>query len=155
MRISRLDATDVHGYLPISIDFLPDLTFLTGLNGSGKTTALRLLMGLLAPSIDELIDIKFKVATAVVIVDSKEISIKANRSADGLTLSISTQKDSIFLSSADFQMISEARHRDEPRESIYMRLYANPIIRAIRDLSTPMFLGLDRRLHIDERDIDP
>jgi ABC-type transport system involved in cytochrome c biogenesis ATPase subunit len=59
MKVTRLEAHKVHGYLPIRIEFLPDLTFLTGLNGSGKTTALRLLMGLLAPNLDELIDIVF------------------------------------------------------------------------------------------------
>ena len=54
MRVTRLDAKNVHGYLPISIEFYQDLTFLTGLNGSGKTSALRLLMGLLAPSLNHL-----------------------------------------------------------------------------------------------------
>jgi len=55
MKVTKFEADNVHGYLPIHIDFLPDVTFLTGLNGSGKTTALRLLMGLLAPNIDELV----------------------------------------------------------------------------------------------------
>jgi predicted ATP-binding protein involved in virulence len=155
MRIARLEATEVHGYLPIQIDFLPDLTFLTGLNGSGKTTALRLLMGLLAPSLEELIDIKFGIATVVVNVNGKEVSIKATKSTEELALSISTQKVPITVKSADFQLIAESRNREEPRASIYMRLAANPVFRAIRDLSTPMFLGLDRRLHLDERDIDP
>jgi len=128
---------------------------LTGLNGSGKTTALRLLMGLLAPSLDELIDIKFGTVTAVVDVNGKEVSIKAVRSAEGLALSISTHKGAISVASGDFQLIAESRHREEPRASIYLRLASNPVFRAIRDLSTPMFLGLDRRLHLDERDNDP
>jgi predicted ATP-binding protein involved in virulence len=54
MKITRLQAENVHGYLPLDIEFFEDLTFLTGLNGSGKTTVLRLLMALLTPNIDEL-----------------------------------------------------------------------------------------------------
>jgi hypothetical protein len=36
-----------------------------------------------------------------------------------------------------------------------MQISVNPVIRAIRELSTPMFLGLDRRLHIDDLDTEP
>ena len=45
MKITKLHAENVHGYLPIDVSFYDDLTFLTGLNGSGKTSALCLLMG--------------------------------------------------------------------------------------------------------------
>jgi len=148
MRISRLEATDVHGYLPIRVSFHEDLTFLTGLNGSGKTTALRLLMGLLAPSLDELVDIRFGTAKAVILVEEKEIIVSAERLADGLTLSISTHKGMITLPAAHFQVISEAH------TPIYLEIQSNPVFRAIRDLSTPMFLGLDRRLQIEERDVE-
>ncbi len=46
MKITKLTAEKVHGYLPLDIEFFDELTFLTGLNGSGKTSALRLLMAL-------------------------------------------------------------------------------------------------------------
>lgn len=49
MKVTRFVATKIHGYMGIDIAFFPDFTFLTGLNGSGKTSALRLLMGLLTP----------------------------------------------------------------------------------------------------------
>jgi energy-coupling factor transporter ATP-binding protein EcfA2 len=150
MKVSHLAATEVYGYLPISIDFLQDLTFLTGLNGSGKTTALRLLMGLLAPSVEELIDITFKTVAAVVVVDGKEITIKAARSPDGLNISISTEKVPLAIPATGLQMISDARHRDEPHTPIHVHIAASPVIRAISELSTPMFLGLDRRIHLDE-----
>jgi energy-coupling factor transporter ATP-binding protein EcfA2 len=53
MKIKKFNATSVHGYLSIDINFFPDLTFITGVNGSGKTSALRLLMALLVPDIEE------------------------------------------------------------------------------------------------------
>jgi ABC-type transport system involved in cytochrome c biogenesis ATPase subunit len=66
MKLTRLEATRVHGYLKLDIAFFPDLTFITGLNGSGKTTALRLLMGLLTPNLEELAAIAYDTATATV-----------------------------------------------------------------------------------------
>ena len=51
MKITRLQAEQVHGYLPIDVQFFDDITFLTGLNGSGKTSSLRLLMAVLTPNL--------------------------------------------------------------------------------------------------------
>ncbi len=152
MKVSWLKASEVFGYLPISIEFDSHLTFLTGLNGSGKTTALRLLMGLLAPSIDELIDIKFASVEAVVSDDEKEISIQAGRSKDGLTLAISSEPKTLTISDTDIRILLDARRREEHHSATYVNLMAHPVIAAIRILSTPMFLGLDRRLHLDEGD---
>ena len=66
MKIARLEAQHVHGHLSIDVEFFEDLTFLTGLNGSGKTSALRLLMALLTPSIEELWAISFSTAAVTV-----------------------------------------------------------------------------------------
>ena len=154
MKVTQLDASNVHGYLPISIKFHQELTFLTGLNGSGKTTALRLLMGLLAPSLEDLIDITFSSATAVVKDSGREIEVKATRSTSGLDLSISTAKGSLELSTAALQLLLEARLREE-HQPLYTQISADPVFRAIKELSTPMFLGLDRRLHMEDLDLDP
>ena len=54
MRILHIAATGVHGYLDLNVKFFPDVTFLFGLNGSGKTTVLRLVSALLAPKLEEL-----------------------------------------------------------------------------------------------------
>ena len=146
--------TNFHGYLPISIEFYQDLTFLTGLNGSGKTSALRLLMGLLAPSLDDLIDIFFSSAVAVVFNEGKEVELKATKSSDGLNLSISTESEPLSLSVTDLQLLVETRHRDEHRTPLHERISSHAVFSAIRKLSTPMFLGLDRRLHLDDWDPD-
>jgi len=44
--ISRFIASGVYGHLDIDLTFNKELTFLYGLNGSGKTTALKLMMAL-------------------------------------------------------------------------------------------------------------
>jgi predicted ATP-binding protein involved in virulence len=153
MRISRLEARQVHGYLPIAIDFYEDLTFLTGLNGSGKTTALRLLMALLTPNIEELNAISFTTATATLIDGDKTIEIKATRSAEGLELSINTQKGSLAVANGQLQLFAEQPH-DETQTGLTALIAENPIYRAIKALPKPMFLGLDRRLRVEDWDTE-
>ena len=84
MRLTRLSASDVHGYLPIDVEFDKELTFLIGLNGSGKTSALRLLMGLLTPAVDELAKIEFGRAEVLIQTEVGEVSITAERDQSGL-----------------------------------------------------------------------
>ena len=79
MKVTKLYAENVHGYLPIDIKFFDDLTFLTGLNGSGKTSALRLLMALLTPNINELGAIAFSLAQVTVFDNDKEVVVSATK----------------------------------------------------------------------------
>ena len=46
MRIESLDIRKLHNLYDYSVQFKPDLTFLYGSNGCGKTTILRVLIGL-------------------------------------------------------------------------------------------------------------
>ena len=59
LRVKKLTATDVHGYIPLNITFKSNLTFLTGSNGCGKTTALKLITAVLQPNFELLDEIKF------------------------------------------------------------------------------------------------
>src|ERR1035438_10053083 len=59
MKISRFACENVHGYLSFQLAFNPDLTFLTGINGSGKTTAVRAITALLTPSLRDLANIGY------------------------------------------------------------------------------------------------
>lgn len=149
MKVTKLTAQRVHDYLPINLEFEPDLTFLTGLNGSGKTTALRLLMGLLAPNLEDLIDVSFSSASATVADQHGELLIEATRSSDGLTLSTSRASGALCLAPADMQLLSEARAREEGGTPVHDKVTQSDVYRSIQSISTPMFLGLDRRLYFD------
>src|SRR5579884_686654 len=148
MKLTKLEAHKVFGYLPIRIEFLPDLTFLTGLNGSGKTTALRLAMGLLAPNLDDLIDVPFTSATATVSENDREIVLQASRSPEGLVITTSELQETLTLSSAELELLVEFRHRDERDTPLHEMIASNPVYRSIAAMSTPMFLGLDRKLYL-------
>lgn len=59
MKLKRFIGTRVRGYMNFDISFNESLTFLIGINGTGKTTILKLLSGLLTPSYIELSQIDF------------------------------------------------------------------------------------------------
>jgi recombinational DNA repair ATPase RecF len=46
MQILRFRATNIHGYLSFDVRFDTKLTFLTGINGSGKTSVIQLIVAL-------------------------------------------------------------------------------------------------------------
>lgn len=145
MKITRLQAQKVHGYLPINVEFFDDLTFLTGLNGSGKTSALRLLMALLTPNLDELGSIAFETATVTVRDSAEDVVVHAVKTLDAVTLSISSQKQELQITSSDLELYMDVRRREEPRSPIIEKYQQHIVFQSIKAISTPMFLGLDRR----------
>jgi len=150
MRIDKLVAESVHGVFPISISFNDDLTFITGLNGCGKTTALRLLMALLTPNLDEFSSIEFSWVEVTLLDKDQQVSIKAQRVDEGLILSISTLEVELKLSTAELQLFSEAKKGAESggKLPVHEKVVGHDVFQAIRKLSTPMFLGIDRRFYI-------
>jgi len=148
MKIKRLTAKDVHGYLPIEIEFFEDLTFLIGLNGCGKTSALRILMAMLTPKIEEFAYITFSAATVEVDDNGSSLFIKAVRESEGIRLSISTLKDGFDISNEDLRLLVESERHKEAVLPVIDRLSSHKVYQAIKDVSTPMFLGLDRKLFV-------
>lgn len=145
MKVTKLHAKNVHGYLSIDIEFFDDLTFLTGLNGSGKTSALRLLMALLTPNIHELGSISFSLAEATVLDGDKEFIVSATKSLEGVELSINSTKESLKISSSELELSLETKRGEESHPQIREKYQSNITFQTISKMSTPMFLGLDRR----------
>lgn len=148
MKISKLHAVNVHGYLPIDVSFFDDLTFLTGLNGSGKTSALRLLMALLTPNFHELGSINFSYAEVTVLDNENEINVTASKTSEGVELKVSNIDDPLCISRSELEMFLESKHSNEPRSQVREMYLSNPVVQAISRMSTPMFLGLDRRFYV-------
>lgn len=152
MKITELVAENVHGYLPLRVKFHPDLTFLTGLNGSGKTTALRLLSALLAPHPEDIAAISFSFASVRLIDCENEVVVSAKKSAESLELAINLVDKPLVLSSADLQLMIEARRREDHRvgrddsmSPVHQKIVENDVYVAISRMATPMYLGIDRR----------
>jgi ABC-type cobalamin/Fe3+-siderophores transport system ATPase subunit len=62
MRLKYFEASKVHGYIDFKISLRDDLTFLIGINGSGKSSVLKLILGLLSPSLKNLSQVEFETA---------------------------------------------------------------------------------------------
>jgi predicted ATPase len=145
VKIKSLRASQVHGYLPIHIEFFPDLTFLTGLNGSGKTSALRLLMALLTPNLEEFQYVTFSEASVTVVDGNQVLEISATRTSEGLSIGIDSLPLPMTVSSSELQLLSDARRREENASPVFAKFASHEVYVAIKELSTPMFLGIDRR----------
>ncbi len=72
MKLISFVAKKVHGYLDFNIKFNMDVNFIAGLNGSGKTTALNLMAGMLTPSLEDLAKIEFGYAKLVIQTDNNQ-----------------------------------------------------------------------------------
>ena len=148
MKITKLHAENVHEYLPIDVTFYDDLTFLTGLNGSGKTSALRLLMALLSPNIQELGSISFSLAEVTVWDNGSEVVVTATKTPEGVQLKVTSIDEPLCINTSELELFIEAKHSDEPRLQKRELYQSHPVFQSISKMSTPMFLGLDRRFFI-------
>ncbi|MDZ4713717.1 MAG: AAA family ATPase [bacterium] len=156
MKINSFTAEGVHDYLKFDIEFFPDLTFLIGINGSGKTSALKLILGLTSPSYQYLNQVNYKFCEVVCSSTEKEKNIviraEQNNADNSFTISITfngkiTTSEPIKRFSRsentqyDFDELTqiEQRHKETFDEL--------EVTKRIRELATPKFLGLDRRIY--------
>lgn len=149
MQVRRFRASAIHGYLNFDVRFNDDLTFLTGINGSGKTSVIQSIIALISPSFLVLTNLEFDLIEVEVRHDGKTINIRAEK-RDGLTILSSSQVPEIipirpFVPDAD-----EPTFRAQEKEQDYFRDLAismsnHPLISHLSALPTPMFLDLDRR----------
>jgi predicted ATPase len=137
--IKRFQAIGIYGYLDIDLCFNKELTFLYGLNGSGKTTALKLMMALLEPALAPLLSIPFE--TAEVQGEDHElgeVAINATKHDDILTISCTASPDAVFsLSTANLTA-------EEALGAFSIEFKQHPVNKTISKIYSPIFLGIDR-----------
>jgi predicted ATP-binding protein involved in virulence len=150
VRIKRFQAEGIHGYLRFNCTFHDDLTFLTGINGSGKTTVVRCIAALLCPSLLTLTQTTHDSMMLEVQVGQGTLLISSRRANDRLLLSVSTCQDPFEI---PLQLFSDyAEDTTSERYDELLRHYrqletsvSHPVLDRIRQLPTPMLLGLERR----------
>ncbi|EHI9298747.1 AAA family ATPase [Vibrio vulnificus] len=149
MKLLHFRAQGVHGYLDFDVDFRPDVNFFAGLNGSGKTTALNMIMALLTPSVDKLLEIRFSNASLTVEKAKDIIRIECNKIDDDIRLSINNEYAILGQEDISYEDIHFSNRRVRAAHE-----KSSDVIRAIRRLASPMFLSLDRRFVKSSRDED-
>jgi predicted ATPase len=144
----------VNGYLNLSLNFNKTLTFLTGINGSGKTSSLNAIVALISPDLRMLANLEYKRISLDFNNNSKKYTVSAQTANDVITLSTSTSSHPYvfqrYMSDPDTpnarQLDLEAQHYKEALTAGQN----HPVLRFIEELPTPMFLGLDRRSRYDD-----
>lgn len=156
MKLKRFVGKDIRGYMTFDITFNETLTFLIGINGTGKTTILKLLSGLLTPSYIELAQIEFSYIELYCVKSGpkqREINISCLRQGNNLLLSLNDKfehkiyKDSISLVEiSDFRnILAHEPFEAEKLNRILFEFDNLNVVNKIRELRKPLFLGLNRR----------
>lgn len=160
MIIKKFIATNVHDYLNYEIDFNEHLTFLIGINGTGKTSVLKLILGLISPSFNYLNSIDYDFIELECI-DENDTSFKISSQKDeeqsySLNLSINNDvpiEGKIIKLNKTQQRYLDYEKEDEQTTSIIEGFNDQEVVQKIKSLTTPLFLGLDRRVY-EGRQID-
>ncbi|ATX79959.1 putative ATP-binding protein involved in virulence [Mariprofundus aestuarium] len=156
MKITKFTGKKIHGYLDISVKFNEELSFLTGINGSGKTSVVRGMVALLQPSLLYLVDVDFSEMKVEYNIDGKTHSITAKSSEDELTILHSNVKDSYKLSLIKRDPYESSYRYEERRVEFYKEAetiaFSHPVIKSIKSLPSPMFIGLERKVSGDLSD---
>lgn len=149
MRIDRFRLKGGYGYLNLDVKFNPRMTFLTGINGSGKTTVVRGLVAALSPSFSTLANTQFNQLVVDIEVDSVLRQIQVEKGPDTFSMRIAGIEG--YLEVPIFKQAEyEPPHRFVEREAEYYRelhtsVSANAVVKFLNELPTPMFLDLERR----------
>jgi predicted ATP-binding protein involved in virulence len=117
MRLERFVADRIYGYLDFNIKFNKDITFLTGINGSGKTTIINAINAMLAPSLGSLADLDFKSLKVEFENEGKKGFIEVTKKSEAISISTSASSDLFtfnpFVTTEDIPTFREQRYQRE------------------------------------------
>ncbi len=145
MKINHFSASKVHGYLDFDIKFFPDLTFLTGINGSGKTTAVNSISALISPSLATLAHTEYETMRIEIEHENDVMSVAAHKESDSLVLESSATGESLRVPILREESLGGSEKELEYFREQEARYSGHPVVKLLRSLPTPMFLGLERR----------
>ena len=154
MRLIRFLGSGIHGFIKLNIKFNSDLTFITGINGSGKTSALNAIVALISPNLYTLAKLQFHEISVELINDDKHITVSANTTDNAILLHASSAVEPFLFVKYGLDPDLPPTRQLEAEYDHYRELFSananHPVLKAIADLPTPMFLGLDRRARFEE-----
>jgi predicted ATPase len=155
MRLISFSCKELSSFITREIEFFPDVTFLHGINGSGKTTILRAIASLLTPDPLWLSNATFQSLEVRLEHDNHEITITALKGeANAITIKISepiSLEDTVKVD--DLRLAAKTSEEeyygtridpDEVTHRIRSFMESVPVLAYLQTMPSPIFLGLDR-----------
>lgn len=155
MKLLGFKVVGVRGFLTKEISFRDSVTFLIGINGSGKTTILDLMYGLLNPCLKKLLTINYKEITLVCKVDDKLtetqkiVHLISKKQDDDFIVAFHDEQNSVFEKFTLPNVIDEEQYLNEWEESfseLENSFAKSEVYKKIKGLSTPVILNLNRSI---------
>lgn len=154
MKLIRFVGRRLRGYLDLDVNFRESVTFLIGINGSGKTTVLRLISALLAPSYKELLSIDFSTILLECQYknDSGGFQIFCEKGDENLRLVFRDKEGNEIEGKIPLLRELLLREYDERERVTHFSEMFNElsVVKKIQKIKEPLFLGLNRR--VEDRD---
>ncbi|MDW1824033.1 AAA family ATPase [Vibrio sp. Vb0937] len=140
MKLLNFQASSVHGYMDFNINFNTDVNFLIGPNGSGKTTAIKIIKAMLTPSPEFFSQLKFGYCVLEFERNRKQNFIEVRSEGSMLTFLYNNVSEHI-----------PKEHLDKVHQDLIengrpdIKEFSGDLFERIRRLPTPIFLGVDRK----------
>ena len=150
MKIARFTGRKINGFLDFNLKFHDDLTFVTGINGTGKTSAINSIVALLFPRLDYLSAEQFDLISLEIEHKDEKVILSAVKEGQFTQLKCSKYPNEIVSIEPFDYGDSLPMHRAVEQEEEFFkdqlaRNRSNPVMEFFEDLPSPMYLGLDRR----------
>ncbi|MFD2599040.1 AAA family ATPase [Sphingobacterium corticis] len=158
MRILKFVGTKIHDYINIDVEFNHDLSIVTGVNGSGKTTAILLLQAILCPNVKDLISIPFEKLALSIFYDGLEHHITLVTEGDNINININSIDVPMIINKRKLEEYDYIQYKQkdgiEVNDYLLKSIAPHPVIDFIQRLPSPIFIGLERRIDESQSDKD-
>lgn len=144
MKLLKFSAKNVHEYLNFDVNFRGDVNFFAGLNGCGKTTALKLIMAMLTPNLRELKSIKYENAQLILRHAGKYYQILVDKKKGVFNLTVEIDGEKKTHSSFDPNGLDAPDWELANRKMLIEEADIDSALLELRELPVPMFLSLER-----------
>lgn len=142
MKIISFKGQNIWGYINHDIHFDKNISFLIGMNGCGKTTVIRLMNGLMEPSLSELVSIEYENVEITLESEKDVIVISSFKDNNKLSYNVKVgDSDTSFMISDEEESLDVNSESFKKAEFQFKKTHAYDIVKT---RVKSVFLGINR-----------